>query len=92
MIILNSDYNPVFNNWYGFKLIRLERYKWIQELKIEKKRNSFCPDPCPACIARFIVNRLLRKFVRIWRNKRKVHLNDINYRQINGRFKRLRLF
>ena len=93
MHIENSDYNPtLMNNWYGFRLMRLERYKWILNLKIEKNSRMFCPNPCPSCIARFIVQRLLKKFVRLWRDKRKVSFKEINYRQIHGRFKRLRIF
>jgi hypothetical protein len=94
MYILNSDYNPIYKNdsWYGFRLLRLPRYKWITELSLEKKVQSFCPSPCPSCIARFIISRLFKKFVRLWRNKRKMRVKELNYRQIHGRFKRLRIY
>lgn len=93
MYILNTDYNPVFmNNWYGFKLMRLDRYRWLKDLKIINRHGNFCPSPCPSCIARFIVNRLLKKFVRIWKDKKRYNFKDINYRQVHGKFKRLRLF
>lgn len=93
MYIENTDFNPIFFNtqWYGFRLIQLPRYKWIREIKITKNRGHFCPQPCPSCIARFIVSRLLKKFVKIWRDKRRYSVKDINYRQVHGRFKRLRI-
>jgi hypothetical protein len=43
--------------------MKLDRYKWLMNLPITHKRGYFCPTPCPSCIARFIVNRLLKKFV-----------------------------
>ena len=93
MHIVNTDYNPIImNNWYGFRLMQLDRYKWLRDLKITKKPHAFCPQPCPSCIARFIVSRLLKKFVKIWKNKRKIRVKELNYRQIHGRFKRLRVF
>ncbi len=93
MHIVNTDYNPIImNKWYGFQLMQLDRYKWLRDLKITKKLHAFCPQPCPSCIARFIVSRLLKKFVKIWKNKRKIRVKELNYRQIHGRFKRLRVF
>ena len=94
MYILNSDYNPIYNNdsWYGFRFLQLPRYKWILDLSLESKVGTFCPSPCPSCIARFIISRLLKKFVKIWRDKRKVTFKELNYRQIHGRFKRLRIY
>ena len=93
MYIINTDYNPIImNNWYGFKLMRLDRYKWLRNLHFTHKRGFFCPTPCPSCIARFIVTRLLKKFVRIWKDKRRYNFKDVNYRQVHGKFKRLRIY